>query len=198
MKYKKSLLFLALGSILNGCSYSYYKYTQESTNIYKFSNGREIIDIKLAPLIYDIENPKEIKLSFGFSENLIKSQNLKSIELRLYSKETNESKYLKEIPIIKSNMSVEYWNGKSIVKKTKENYSENLFLLIDDPMNEVKYKDSNIVSFNLENTYKTETLPETLEQKIIIQWKDKEPNTYTNILTKKKITKPFITGRPFG
>lgn len=188
------LLSLLIGCFLNGCSYSYYKYTQESKNIYNFSDGDHIIETNLTPLIYDIENTKEIKLSFRFSENLLKSQNLKSIDLRLYSKEGQ----FKEIPIVKSNMSVEYWNGKIIVKKTKANYSENLFLLIDDPMTEVKYKDSNIVNFILENTYSPETLPETLEQKIIIQWKNKEANIYTNILTKKKITKSFISGRPFG
>lgn len=197
-KYKKTLLSLVIGNLLYGCSYSYYKYTQENENIYKFSNGLEMIESKLAPLIYDIENPKEIKLSFGFSENLIKAKNLKSIELKLFYKEGNDSKYIKEIPIIKSNINVEYWNEKTIVKKTKDNYSEDLFLLIDDSMNDVKYKDSKIVRFVLENTYKTDTLPETLEQKIKIQWKDKEPTIYTNILTKKKITKDFISGRPFG
>src|SRR5687768_7446928 len=99
-KYKKIILPILAGYFLSGCSYSYYKYIQEGKNVYKYSNAGHIIETNLATTIHDIEKPGKIELSFWFAENLIRAQNLKSIDLKLYTKEGNESKYTKEIPII--------------------------------------------------------------------------------------------------
>lgn len=183
--------------LLAQCSTTTYKYAPNQKNKYTFSNGRQTIVSDLEPLYYDLEWHKPIGLTLYFSQNLPRAENLKSIEIKLFSKENNSAGFTKELICESSQLVVEYWNGKDRTEITKDNFKGDFGSLIDPSMKDYRFRESTVAGFKLENKYAGDH-PETLSQQIIIRWLDKPEETFTNTLTKEEHTKSFISGRPFG
>lgn len=192
-------LFVILLSLLAFCSSSYSQYKQEEIRAYTYSNGREEIKGEIAPLYFDLQTFKPIHLSFSYAQNFIRAKHLKSIEIKLFKQNRNTELFTEELVVSgKTNLTVEYWDGKDSIEISKESFQGDFHSLIGPSMNDYAYKDSSVIRFNLEGHFGRGTHPDKISQQIIIRWDDKTEDVYTNILTKKEYTKSCISGRPFG
>lgn len=190
-------LILASTALLWGCSTTYYNYTQYPVNTYMYDNGIVPIKGELSPQYFELGMLQPISLLLRFSHNLVRAENLKSIEVRLFTQDRS-GQYTKEIPRAASEITVAYWNGKNETRISRENYTGEFHSLIEPTMKNYPYRESHIVGFEVENEYTGLEHPEKIQQKIIIQWMDKPEEVFTSILTKTMHSKECISGRPFG
>ncbi|MBC7863099.1 MAG: hypothetical protein IAF38_09000 [Bacteroidia bacterium] len=180
------------------CSSTTTNYVISDKNSLSFCHGgTDSIVRDLTPSYFDLSSDELIPVYFIYSEPLPFAEKLISINIKLFAKDENTNEYTQEIPLSSSQLKAEYFDGKSGKTISKKDFKENLFTLVGPEMKDYKYRDSRYVTFTFDNKYSAEDYPETLKQIITLKWTDKE-KTFSNILTKTKSSKSFISGRPFG
>ncbi len=176
------------------CSSSTIYYDQKPVARFTYRAGPRVIEGKLEP-VYTFEWRKPLTLSLDFAQSLENAERIKTVEVRLFAAGPS-GEFTKEIALLKREVTVEYFDGKQSIKRTAP--AGDIRSLIDAKMKEYKYRDTVVVLLKLDNVYDLTNHPDTLLQKIIIQWEDKPEEVFTSTLTKKEYSRSCISGRPYG
>lgn len=203
MKFK--LLFAAMlaSLFLANCSFLnnkiVYEFEKDPCEFeFQATNTDTVIQKQINLYTYSEINTRKnepLTLEFDFWESSPNVRNLKSIKLKLFSVDNNQSTELKAR---KSEINIDYHiEGGSSVNFTKPNGDQLLNKMIN--WNEVNYEyeflnvkyknDFNTVGFHGEEVFDFEEYPEKLKVSITMIWKNGE-RTFETYLLKKKYEKP--------
>ena len=121
-------------------------------------------------------------VNYIFSEYFQKAQKIISIRSEIYAKDKN-NEYTIKLPKIYSTVKLEYFDGKTSVKKTIQ--ADSLFKEIPSSLPELNFPESNAMGFTLEDKFKMEDYPQEIKIIFTIKWKDGE-KSFNYLLSKKQ------------
>ncbi len=188
---------VVLLQLLIACSSSYSRYVPDAKQSYTYELGGRQVKLDLAPLHYDLEFGRPIRLSLRYAQSLAEGEKVRSVAVRLYRRGA-DGRPGEQLKLLRSRVEVEYWDGKRQVEVKRDNFEGDLHTLIDPAMRELVYRGIHSVHFNISNDYESAGFPKNLVQQIEIVRTEGTPELFTNTLTKVTHSKSCVSGRPFG
>lgn len=192
-------LFLLGFPLMVACSGTESLYVQPRPISYTFTNNGKAITNDLRPTYGILDKGEALELSFRFHENLVPAEKLDKVTVKLYTGAGTNGPFDREWPVARSQLAVEYWNGKDMVRREATNHDGDWAAFIDPAMARVSYRESKIVGFTLKQWHAPRAYPEAVLQVITLEWKDRPTEVRSNTLRKAtRSKKAFVEGRPFG